>query len=86
MQKWSNAFGVGPEVKAVALDICHAFNSVWHKGLLSKLMFFGVGGCLYRWICDFLRDRFIKVILNGCESTVGYINAGVHQGSTLGPS
>ena len=30
--------------------------------------------------------RFIKVILNGCEYTVGYINAGVPQGSILGPS
>ena len=49
-------------------------------------MSFGVGGCLYRWIRDFLRDRFIKAILNGCKFTFGYINAGVPQRSILGSS
>ena len=72
-------------MKVVALDISRAFDSVWHKGLLSKLMSFGVGGCLYRWICDFLHDRFIKVTLNACEFAFGYINAGIPQGSILGP-
>ena len=85
-QKWSDALENGQEVKVVALDICRVFDSVWHKGLLSKLMSFGVGGCLCRWIRDFLHDRFIKVVLNGCESTAGHINAGVPQGSILGPS
>ena len=85
-QKWSNALDDGQEVKIVALDMGRAFDSVCHKGLLSKLMSFGVGGCLYRWIRDFLRDRFIKIILNGCKSTVGYINAGILQGSIVSPS
>ena len=40
-------------------------------------MSFGVGGYLYRWIHNFLHDRFIKVVLNGYESADGYINAGV---------
>ena len=54
----SNALDDGQEVKIVALDICRALDSVWHKGLLSKLMSFGIGGCLYRWVSDFLREIY----------------------------
>ena len=53
VQKWSNALDVGQEVKVVALDVSHAFDSVWHKGLLSKLMSFGISGLLCTWIHDF---------------------------------
>ena len=49
-------------------------------------MSFGVGGCLYRWIRDFLFQRSIKVVINGCESSSGLLNAGVPQGSILGPT
>jgi len=52
-QNWENALDKGQEVKVVALDISRAFDSVWHNGLLSKLMSVGVGGYLYRWIRDF---------------------------------
>ena len=85
-QKWTDALDKGQEVKVVALDISRAFDSVWHNGLLTKLMSFGIGGCLYRWLRDFLHARSLKVIINGQESTVGYFNAGVPQGSILGPT
>ena len=50
IQNWENALDKGQEVKVVALDISRAFDSVWHNGLLTKLMSVGIGGHLYRWI------------------------------------
>ena len=85
-QQWENALNKGQEVKVAALDISRAFDRVWHKGLLSKLMALGIGGSVYRWIRSFLHNRSIKVIINGQQSTVSYINAGVPQGSVIGPT
>jgi len=85
-QTWENALDKGQEAIAVSLDISRAFDSVWHSGLLSKLMTAGIGGYLYRWIRDFLYDRHIRVVVNGSTSSAASINAGVPQGSILGPT
>ena len=75
----------GKNVAMVFLDISKAFDRVWHKGLLYKLKHFGVCGPLYNWFEDYLSDRNQKVVLNGQESVVMSTNAGVPQGSILGP-
>jgi hypothetical protein len=49
-------------------------------------MSFGVGGRLYRWIRDFLTCRQQRVVLSGQTSSWSKINAGVPQGSILGPT
>ena len=85
-QSWENALDKGQEAVVVSLDISRAFDSVWHSGLLSKLMSAGIGSYLYRWIHDFLRDRSIKVVVNGSSSSAASVNAGVPQGSILGPT
>jgi sarcosine oxidase/L-pipecolate oxidase len=85
-QNWTEALHRGHEVKVIALDISRAFDRVWHKGLLSKLMSFGVCGRLYRWIRDFLTCRQQRVVLSGQTSSWSKINAGVPQGSILGPT
>ena len=85
-QRWSDAIDKGHEVRVIALDISRFF--VWHKhkSLLTKLMSMGTGGHWYRWIRDFLTGRCIKVVVNGQESSVASINAGVPQRSILGPT
>ena len=75
----------GKNVAMVFLDISKAFDRVWHRGLLYKLQTFGVGGPLYRWFEDYLCDRNQKMVLNGQESLMMSTNAGVPQGSILGP-
>jgi len=55
------------------------------KGLLYKLKLFGVGGSLLNWFDDYLSNRNQKVVLNGQESLIMSTNAGVPQGSILGP-
>ena len=58
---------------------------VWHPGLLVKLRALGFAGKLLHWLADYLRNRSMKVILNGKSSSTKFINAGVPQGSILGP-
>ena len=67
------------------MDISKAFDRVWHPGLLAKLHALGFSGKLLDWLADYLKDRSLKVILNGKSSSIKLINAGVPQGSILGP-
>jgi hypothetical protein len=76
----------GHEVKVIALDIRRAFDRVWHKCLLSKLMSFDIGGRLYRWKRDILTSRQQRVVLSGQTSSWSKINAGTPQGSIVGPT
>ena len=75
----------GLEVRAIFCDISKAFDRVWHKGLLSKLESVGISGGLLRWFCDYLDNRKQRVVLPGVSSDWVTINAGVPQGSILGP-
>lgn len=73
------------DILLVFLDISKAFDRVWHPGLLHKLREFGISGPIYNWFIDYLSGRKQKVVLGGEESTEQMINAGVPQGSILGP-
>jgi hypothetical protein len=85
-QSWSSAVDSGSEVRVVALDISRAFDRVWHRGLLTKLHGFSVGGRVFDWIKGFLTGRRQAVLLNGQRSSYRHTNAGVPQGSVLGPT
>ena len=81
----SSAFENGEEVRAIYLDISKAFDKIWHRGLLHKLRAFGFKNEMLAWFKSYLTDRGQKVVLNGITSSVSYLNAGVPQGSILGP-
>ena len=74
------------ETRSVALDISKAFDKVWHQGLLSKLRAYGITGPLHNLLASFLQDRQISVVLDGQRSSTKHVNAGVPQGSILGPT
>ena len=69
----------------VALDIEGAFDRVWHAALVTKLRAAGVDGALLRLLRNYLENRFLRVIVEGRESELHPIHAGVPQGSCLGP-
>ena len=69
----------------VFLDISKAFDRVWHEGLLFKLKQLGISGTLIKWLESYLALRKQRVIFDGCCSDVSYVEAGVPQGSILGP-
>jgi hypothetical protein len=79
------AIDEGKEIRAVFFDISKAFDRVWHKGLLAKLKSAGVTGNLLHWFSSYLTNRRQRVILPGTSSDWSAINAGVPQGSILGP-
>ena len=62
-----------------------AFDRVWHKGLIFKLRQYGIYGDLLNWISDYLHDRKQRVVIRSCMSDFKRVNAGVPQGSVLGP-
>ena len=82
----TGAFNRSWATRAVALDISKAFYRVWHAGLLHKLKSYGISGQIFGLVSSFLSNRQLRVVLDG-KSSQGYpVNAGVLQGSILGPT
>ena len=75
----------GKEVRMVFLYISKAFDKVWHKGLLYKLELIGIRDPLLGCFRSYLSDRKQRVVIEGQSSNWQSINAGVPQGSVLGP-
>lgn len=75
----------GVPSQAIFFDISKAFDKVWHRGLLKKLEAIGIRGPLLHWFGSYLSDRQQCVVIKGCSSTYQKIQAGVPQGSVLGP-
>ena len=84
-ERLSRVLEAGGRARAIALDISKAFDKVWHAGLIHKLCGYGINGHLLDLIQSFLSNRQLKVVLDGQESACYSINAGVPQGSVLGP-
>ena len=82
----SEAMTGGNHSRVIALDISKAFDKVWHKGLLLKLSRYGISGKVLAVIKSFLSGRSLRVVVNGQSSDAHSINAGVPQGSILGPT
>ena len=79
------SFDEGFEVRGVFLDISKAFDKVWHEDLIFKLKQNGISGNLLNLLCDFMRNRKQRVFLNGQVIDWSDVNAGLPQGSILGP-
>jgi hypothetical protein len=73
------------EVLFCFCDVSKAFDRVWHKGLLRKLHRAGIRGKLLKWLEHYLKNRTHRVVVNGKCSEEVEVEAGVPQGSILGP-
>lgn len=70
---------------ALLLDIESAFPSVWHEGIIYKMIKYNFPGYLIKLICSYLENRSFFVSLNNEKSVLHKLLAGVPQGSVLGP-
>ena len=69
----------------VFCEVSKAFDRVWHKGLIFKLKQYGIKGEFLKWISNYLDKRQQRVVIKSCKSDYKSTNAGVTQGSVLGP-
>ena len=70
----------------MSCSISKAFDRVWHTGLLHKFKCYGISGQIFGLISSFLSNRRLWVVLDGKSSQEYPVNAGVPQGSIVGPT
>ena len=80
------AFNRSGATRAVALDTSKGLDRVWHAVLLHKLKSYGISGQIFGLISSFLSNRQLQGVLDGKSSQEYPVNAGVPQGSILGPT
>lgn len=68
------------------LDVEKAFDSVWHDGLIHKLMTYEIPTHITKIIKSFLGERFFSVKVGESHSSKKLIPAGVPQGALLSPT
>ena len=73
------------DIKFIFCDVSKAFDKVWHRGLIHKLQKYGITGNMLNWMKSYLSGRQQRVKNEGFFSTWKSTNAGVPQGSVLGP-
>ena len=67
------------------LDVAAAFEKVWHKGMAAKLEQNGITESCLDLFKSYLSNRKQIVVVDGVKSHTEVINAGIPQGSRLGP-
>lgn len=90
LQRISEIIERGYEIKAYTaisfLDVAKAFDKVWTVGLRYKLLRTKIPRYIVAIIFSFLEDRSYTVCVHGTKSSSKSVNAGVPQGSILGPT
>ena len=82
----SRAFNRSGATRAVVLDVSKAFDRVCYAGLFLKLKSYWISGQIFGLISSFLSNRQLRVVPIGKSSQEYPVNAGVPQGSILGPT
>lgn len=70
----------------ISLDFKAAFDTVWHDGLIFKLLKLGINPFLVKIIYDYLINRNFQISVNDILSEKKSIKSGVAQGSVIAPS
>ncbi len=60
----------GYEFIGVFMDLTKAFDKVWHKGLIFKIVKYGIKGNLLKWLTSYLTYRKQKVVINSNSSDI----------------
>ena len=52
------------DVRGLFVDVCKAFDKVWHEGLLYKIETYGVEEDVLNLLRNYLHELYQKVVLN----------------------
>ena len=83
--EWYDGFDNGYMIGSVFIDLRKAFDTVNHEILCQKLEHYGVCDRNLSWFQSYLSNRKQFCRVNGIDSETERIEAGVPQGSCLGP-
>ncbi len=84
-QKIIESFNRKKKVCAIFFDIQSAFDKVWHRELVFKMIKLNIPNYLVCWINNFLANRQFAVKINNFSTSMFLIEAGVPQGAVLSP-
>ena len=79
-------FQAKKQTVVVWVNLEKAFDRVWTKGLLLKLLKTNITHKMYDWIKQYIHNRKAKVCLKGKYSRTASFKQGVPQGGVLSPS
>jgi hypothetical protein len=86
IHNWNSSLETpGKAIRIIFLDYRKAFDLVDHNLVIQKLKSMGVPDFLLKWIQSFLCERQNKVKVGSTFSKSAVYNAGVPQGTLLGP-
>ena len=85
MDTWLEALEEGEVTAVIMLDMSAAFDVVDHNILLDKLKLYGLNDGALTWVKSYLDGRSQRVYCDGQLSDSLDLEAGVPQGSILGP-
>ena len=84
-QTLQSALDSGQEVRIMQIAFSVAFYNINHQGILNKLCAVGIGGSVFSILTEFLSNRSLNVMVDGCRSKLVNVVLGVPQGSVLRP-
>ena len=73
------------KIAGIFLDLQKAFDSIWHDGMVYRLMELGISGRLLYVLNSFLKTRQVKLTVNEHTSPPKHCCVGLPQGSVLSP-
>lgn len=78
-------FNGGINTYAIFLDLSNAYDSTWHEAVLYKMAKLKIAGKILKWVHSFLKNRRMRVRIDGTSSEYAQLNIGVPQGSVISP-